>query len=264
MEIQEHQERFKCPQPIKMAIFGAYGVGKTSVLYTAPPQTLCVDLEAGLLAVQSWKGDVLRPKTWEEIRDLAVLLGAPNPAFPAHHIYGPLYHQKCLEQYSDLHQCLQTYTCIFVDSLTAISRICLAWCKAQPSCFSESSHKLDLRRVYGLLSQELISWLTHLQHVPDKDIVLVGLLSKREEDGKPLTWIPQIEGLKTQEELPGILDEVVTMAILKDESGIQKRQFVCHTLNPWAMPAKDRSGKLAQCESPHLENLFYKMRGDQS
>ena len=65
----------------KIVIFGASGMGKTSLLHTLPADTtLFVDLEAGDLAVQDWRGDTFRPQTWPAFRDFVVFLGGPNPA----------------------------------------------------------------------------------------------------------------------------------------------------------------------------------------
>ena len=65
---------------------------------------------------------------------------------------------------------------------------------------------------------------------------------------------------KTGLELPGIVDEVLTLAEIKDEAGRPFRGFVCQTLNPWGYPAKDRSGRLDLIEEPHLGRLFEKIR----
>ena len=70
--------------------------------------------------------------------------------------------------------------------------------------------------------------------------------------------MPQIEGSKTSLELPGIVDEVVTLAELKADDGSSYRAFICHTLNPWGFPAKDRSGRLSMQEEPHLGRLIAK------
>ena len=68
----------------------------------------------------------------------------------------------------------------------------------------------------------------------------------------------QIEGSKTGRELPGIVDEVITMAILSGDHG-QYRAFICQPLNEWGYPAKDRSGRLETLEEPHLGKLMEKM-----
>jgi hypothetical protein len=70
-----------------------------------------------------------------------------------------------------------------------------------------------------------------------------------------------MEGSKTSRELPGIVDEVITMTTLTSDEGQQFRAFVCHTLNKWNYPAKDRSGRLDMIEEPHLGKLLDKMSG---
>src|SRR3546814_5176680 len=65
----------------KGVILGPSGVGKTTLLKTADAtRTLFIDLEAGDLAVLDWPGDSVRPRTWQECRDLACYIGGPNPA----------------------------------------------------------------------------------------------------------------------------------------------------------------------------------------
>ena len=45
--------------------------------------------------------------------------------------------------------------------------------------------------------------------------------------------------------MPGIVDEVVTLAEIKAEDGSAYRAFVTHTVNPYGF-AKDRSGRLSR------------------
>jgi hypothetical protein len=126
---------------------------------------------------------------------------------------------------------------------------------------SDRSGKPDLRGAYGLLGQEMIGWLTHLQHTPRKNIWLVGLLDRRLDDfGKPY-FAMQVEGSKTGLELPGIVDEVVTLAEVRPKEGAPFRAFVCTTINDFGFPAKDRSGRLSMLEPAHLGRLMTKIRG---
>ena len=125
---------------------------------------------------------------------------------------------------------------------------------------SDRSGKPDLRASYGLLGQEMISWLTHLQHTPDRNVWFVGILDKRLDDFNRPYFTLQVEGSKTGLELPGIVDEVVTMAELQTKDGRPYRAFVCTTLNPTGYPAKDRSGRLDTIEEPHLGRLMEKIR----
>ena len=104
------------------------------------------------------------------------------------------------------------------------------------------------------------SWLSQFQHIPDKDVIFVGLLDQKTDDFNRTSWIPQIEGSKTTLELPGILDEVISMVPMRDESGNLERKFLCRTLNANMYPAKDRSGCLDEIEEAHLGKLLAKIK----
>jgi len=245
----------------KIVIFGSSGVGKTTLLHTLPTDTtLFVDLEAGDLAVQDWLGDTFRPKTWPEFRDFVVFLGGPNPALREDQPYSSAHHRHVVERLGSA-AVLSKYDTYFIDSLTVLARGCFQWCKGQPAAFSEKTGKPDSRGAYGLLGQELLGALTHLQHTRDKHIVLLGILEEKLDDFNHRVFIPQIEGSKTALELPGIVDEVITMAALSADDGSLYRAFICHTLNPYGYPAKDRSGRLDMVEEPHLGRLLAKMAG---
>ena len=104
----------------------------------------------------------------------------------------------------------------------------------------------------------MMSWLTHLQHIRTKNVIFVGILDEITDDYGRKQYALQIEGSKTGRELPGIVDEVITMAILSGDHG-QYRAFICQPLNEWGYPAKDRSGRLETLEEPHLGKLMEKM-----
>ncbi|MBB4267620.1 ATP-binding protein [Roseospira visakhapatnamensis] len=245
---------------IKACIFGKAGIGKTSQLWTLDPATtLFLDLEAGDLAVQGWPGDTIRPRTWTECRDLAVFIGGANPALRDDQPYSQAHFDEVRERYGDPAVLDRTET-LFVDSITVAGRLCFLWAKGQPEAFSDRTGKPDVRGAYGLHGREMIGWLTHLQHTRAKNVIFVGLLDEKQDDFNRTVFVPQMEGAKTGLELPGIVDQVITLTDLKDESGALFRAFVCHTLNPWGYPAKDRSGRLDMVEEPHLGRLFAKIR----
>lgn len=245
---------------IKGCIFGKSGIGKTSLLWTLDAaSTLFFDLEAGDLAIEGWSGDSIRPKTWPECRDFAVFIGGPNPALRDDQVYSQSHYDAVCERFGDPAE-LERYETIFIDSITVAGRLCFQWCKGQPQAFSERSGKPDMRGAYGLHGQEMIAWLTHLQHTRNKNIWFVGILDERIDDYNRKLFTPQIDGSKTGLELPGIVDQVIAMAELKDEDGNPFRAFINHTLNQWGYPAKDRSGRLDAIEEPHLGRLMAKIK----
>jgi hypothetical protein len=254
-------QRLAEPRGIKGCIFGGSGIGKTSLLWTLDPdRTLFMDLEAGDLAIEGWAGDSIRPRTWTECRDFAVFIGGPNPALRDDQAYSPAHYAAVCQKFGDP-EVLAKYDTVFIDSITVAGRLCFQWCKGQPEAHSEKTGKPDVRGAYGLHGREMIAWLTHLQHTRGKNVWFVGILDEKLDDFNRKVFVPQIDGSKTGLELPGIVDQVITMAEIKGEDGQLQRGFVCQTLNPWGYPAKDRSGRLELLEVPHLGRLMDKIRG---
>jgi len=246
---------------IKGVIFGASGIGKTSLLWTLrSTTTLFFDLEAGDLAIEGLAIDAVRPRTWKECRDFAVFIGGPNPALRADQPYSRAHYDEVCARFGDP-AALNRYDTVFIDSITVAGRLCFQWCKGQPEAQSEKTGKPDVRGAYGLHGREMIAWLTHLQHTRGKNVWFVGILDQKLDDFNRKVFSPQIDGSKTGLELPGIVDQVITMTDVPDAQGKPQRVFVCQTLNPWGYPAKDRSGRLALLEPPHLGQLMDKVRG---
>ena len=137
---------------VKGVLVGKSGIGKTSQLWTLPPEsTLFFDLEAGDLAVEGWAGDTLRPRTWPECRDFAVFIGGPNPALRAEQPFSQAHFEAVCARFG-APSVLERYDTVFVDSITVAGRLCLQWCRGQPQAYSEKTGKPDTRGAYGLLS----------------------------------------------------------------------------------------------------------------
>ena len=253
-------QRLKEKRGIKGVLTGVSGIGKTTQLKTLKSSTaLFLNLEAGELAVQEWPGDEIRIRDWEGARDIGCWIGGSNSAMRDDQAYSEKHFEYVCRKFGSVTS-LEKYETIFIDSVSVASRLCLQWCRGQPQATSDRSGKTDLRGAYGLLGQEMIGWLTHLQHTQSKNVWLVGLLDKRLDDFSRPYFSLQIEGSKTGLELPGIVDEIVTLAEIRPKDGAPFRAFVCTTLNDWGFPAKDRSGRLAMLEPPHLGKLMEKIR----
>ena len=253
-----------------VAIFGPPGVGKTSLLKTLPPaQTVCLDLEAGMKSVQDWPGASIPVRSFGDFRDLAVLIGGPDPAVDPNAYYSAQHHQHVRSVYagSGVEEFLASMPVVFVDSITDLTRQAMAFAKQQPEAFSERTGKPDVRGAYGLLGREVIQALKHLQHAPGKTVIFVGVLEKVTDEFNASTWQPQMEGSKAGRELPGIVDQVISMHLFsKDPEGnwlldekAAERRLVCRSGNPYGLPAKDRSGRLDVTEPPDLGALLSKI-----
>ena len=160
-----------------------------------------------------------------------------------------------------------TMTPIFVDSITDLTRQAMAWAKTRPEAFSDKTGKPDTRGAYGLLAREVIGLLKHPQHAQAKTVIFVGILERVTDEFNRTTWQPQMEGGKAARELPGIVDQVVSMHLFSRSAGDEwtldeksnERRLVCRAGNPFGLLAKDRSGRLDVTEPPDLGALLSKI-----
>lgn len=277
LHIISADERMKQRQKVNIALFGPSGIGKTFQAQTLDPDTtLFIDLEAGTLAIQAWRGDVIDVRgesaklgvhPWEFARALVCLLGGPDPAAEPTNPYS----RASFDMYQQAigpAEMFDKYETIFIDSITVASRMAFSWSKTQPEAFSEKTGKPDTRGAYGKLGQEIVTWLTQAQHVRSKNIITVGILDSLKDDFGRLQYEPQIEGSKAGRELPGIFDQVITLGLFDVSSGAPvldlskgtERGFICQQNNGYGVPAKDRSGRLNALEAPDLGALIRKIQ----
>jgi hypothetical protein len=255
MKIITADERLAQKSMIKGLIIGPFDIGKTSLLFTLDAETtLFANAEAGELSVREWSGDMVRIRTWPEARALACAVGGPNPALDEDRPYSQGHYDAIIEDND-----VSKYKTIFGDSLTEFSRICFSWCQTQPEAFSDKTGKPNMLGAYGLLGREMIAFLKQFQHCQTHNVWLVGLLDEISDEFGRKSWTMQVEGTKTKNEAPGILDTVLCMVQMKPDDGEPYRAFVTSSVNQWGYPAKDRSGRLNLIEEPHLGRLMEKI-----
>jgi hypothetical protein len=154
------------------------------------------------------------------------------------------------------------YDILFTDTLTAASRLSFAYAENSPDAVNERGKK-DLWGAYGAHVRQMLAWLYQLQQARNKHVIFIVALEKVTDKAFNTSWEFQIEGNKTGREMPGIVDEVLTMAAIDFGDGKPVRAFVCTSPNPWGFPAKDRSGRLEQVEEPNLGKLITKLTAKQ-
>ena len=253
-----------------VAIFGPAGAGKTSLARSLPPaETVVIDLEAGMKSLHGWGGDSIPVRSFQDAADVACLVGGIDPAADSQGFFSAAHHQHVVSEYPDLACMVETKRYVFVDSITDLTRQAMAWAKTRPEAFSDRTGKPDTRGAYGLLARETISLLKHLQHAPGRTVIFVGILERVVDEFGRETFQPQMEGGKVARELPGIVDQVMTLSLFDADGETWRhnvtsgtaRHLVCRSGNTWSLPAKDRSGQLDPTEPPDLMAVLNKVNG---
>jgi hypothetical protein len=259
MNIISPEQRLAEPRGARILIVGKNGIGKTSLVRKLDPKTvLFIDIENGALAIDDIPLPHVRPQTWPEIRDLIVSIAGPNRSFTPHEPYSQAHFDMVGGYLPGIEsgQC----TTVFFDTVTAAARLCFRWASTQAEAFSSNTGKPDLRGAYGLHARDFLLALHHLQSARGLNIILIGALETVTDDYGRVEHRLQAEGQRVPREIAGIVDVVVTMALLDFADGkAPLRGFVCDPTNTWQYPAKDRSGKLDKIEPPDLGALIRKI-----
>ena len=255
-----------------IALFGRAKIGKTTTVIGLPgKETVVLDLEAGMKAVEGrYVGDSIAIRSFPDAINIVCLLAGPDPAKPSDQFFSDAHHKHCVETLGPPVDPAK-YRHIFVDSITELTRLAMDWAKTQPAAYSARTGQPDLRGAYGLLGRQVIDIVKQLQHAPDKNVIFVGGLDRRIDDFGRETFEIQTEGMKVGNELPYIVDEVVTLSDFDFDTTANTwthnfgkgahRAFCCRSPNPWGLPAGDRSGRLDEVEEPHLGRLIDKING---
>ena len=249
------EQRLAEPRGARILIVGPFGIGKTSQLrYLDPATTILIDVDNGALAVDDVPVPHFRPQTWPEIRDLIVRIVGPNRSFQPQEPFSQAHFDRCGGYLSGVER-IRT---VFLDTVTATTRLSYRWAAAQPECVTERG-KFDQRSAYGLHARDVLLALHHLQSARALNVILIGALETVADDYGQIEHKLQAEGQRVPREIHGIIDIVTTMTTIDFNDGKPaQRAFVCTSPNPWRYPAKDRSGRLDQLEPPRLDKLIAK------
>ena len=90
-------------------------------------------------------------------------------------------------------------------------------------------------------------------------MIFIGILAKVVDDFNIASWELQLEGAKAARELPGIVDQIITMNFLDFGDGKPPLRSLSVPRRILELPAKDRSGRLEQIEPPDLGKLLLKL-----
>ncbi|UQZ90857.1 hypothetical protein C4J81_17230 [Deltaproteobacteria bacterium Smac51] len=231
--------QYKAPDEIlstfNALVIGGPGSGKTSLMATVPDgdTVCCLSAEGGLLSVKDY-----------------VLAG--------------IVHEYPIGSVGDLWEGLNAlktepfrdrYQWVFLDSLTEMAAICKKELEDKGA-----GQPLDFKG-WGTYDRTMAALVRSFRDLTSHYNVIVICAESIEYDDLKCRFIaPAMPGKNLKELLPHIFDEVFHAEVEPDKSGQSVYQL--RTRKCSGRPAKDRSGKLNEIETPNLAQIRAKILGE--
>lgn len=215
---------------VKVLVYGQAGVGKTTLIKTAPAP-IVLSAEGGLLS----------------------LSGSDVPYIDVHSIaeLGEAY--QWLVQSKEAAQ----YKTVCLDSLSEIAEVCL-----QENKYVMKDGKLcktDGRLAYGDTGDQVTRLIRAFRDLPGRHVYFSAKLDKSETQEGARLFAPSMPGKTMTQNLPYYFDEVLALRMVSNAEGETVR--ILQTVADTMWTAKDRSGRLAPMEPADLGALFTKIAG---
>lgn len=207
---------------VKVFVYGQAGVGKTSLVATAPAPIL-LSAESGELSLRRFNLPMITIGSFQEIADIYKWLVGSHEA--------------------------QQFQTICLDSISEIGEVVLNYCKANTK---------DARQAYGNLSDIMAPMVRSFRDIKGKHVYVTAKLESSQDEVSGITrFTISMPGRQMSRQLPYMFDEVFAMRVIKDANNQDAR--VLQTQPCMQYDAKDRSGSLARYEQPNLGIIFDKI-----
>lgn len=206
---------------VKAVLYGGPGTGKTPIIATAPRPVL-VACEPGLLSMRG-----TNIPTWE-----AYTVATIGEFFT--------WYFKSAEA--------RNFDTLGVDSVSQMAEIYLRHFQG---------NNRDGRKAYGEMSLAMMDLLNALYFKPQSHIVLIAKQTIADDNGVTRRR-PFFPGQDLNVKVPHLFDGIFHMGI-HNVPGVQQPTKAICTMEQFDLMARDRSGKLATFEPPHLGNIFNKI-----
>jgi hypothetical protein len=165
---------------IKMMVYGDAGVGKTSLIATAP-NPIIISSESGLLPLAGHDIPVIKIQSYEDL----------------------------IEAYN---YCISSdYETICIDSLSDIAETILAVYK---------SEERDPRKAYGKLADDLLMAIRAFRDIEGKHVYMVSKQARLEDSDTGIcAYRPAFPGQQLNSNIPYFFDLLLCLRITKDDDG---------------------------------------------
>ena len=209
---------------VKIAVYGASGAGKTTLIRTLPGKPLILSAESGLLSIADHDADVAEVSSIDDVR----------------------------EAYRFLADATHDYSWVALDSFSEICEVLLA---------EEKQKTKDPRQAYGAVIETGTALARAFRDLPLG--VYFSAKAERVKDdatGRVSSHI-SMPGAKLGAALPYLFDEVFYLFAAQDKESGELERWI-QTSGDQRADAKDRSGKLDMYEPADLSHIVAKIRGN--
>jgi phage nucleotide-binding protein len=221
-------------KPYFICVYGASGVGKTSLAKTLPGRTLVADAESGLQSIAGTDVDYI-----------SLAYDEKGNFISQTDRYARLV--KFME-YTASAECRATYQNIIIDSLTEIGQ-CV-------SKMMEQKYPADNFKRWGEYGTAMQDFIKHFRDMSHYTTVFIALEDRVDEEDGTSQYVPSVGGKKVKGFILPAFDAVLRMIVDKDGA----RKFICRTTAK--TQAKVRCTGVNEVENAHLGELITKIKGE--
>lgn len=218
------------PVALNVLVYGDSGVGKTTLMSTAPGPILLLDMEGGVLPLRGREIDIVKVETPKDLKEAFKVLKEDGK-----------------------------YKSVVLDSITEMHKIVLEHViKTNPTvsrAYGDQPSLSDYGRVAELMRRNLRAF----RDLPIHTLFTALAQDVKDETDGTITRLPNLPG-KLAYEIAGYMDIVGLMIVQEDkENGEIKRGVL--TQPRGRMIAKDRSGKLGNIVPPDISKWVTAING---
>lgn len=208
---------------INVLVYGRSGVGKTTLIATAP-KPIIISTESGLLSIAAYNIPVIEIETLDDL----------------HEAYSYVNTKKMRKKFQTV--CLDSISDIAETVLISLRKECR-----------------DARQAYGDLNMGM-SEIIRLFRDMRMSTFFIAKAEIYENAGGMPALRPSMPGKTLTNGLDYFFDELLCLRINDDDD--DKTYRFLQTQPTATIDAKDRSGKLNKIEKPDLKLLFKKLKGE--
>lgn len=212
----------------KICVYGAPGVGKTTLIASLTGKILILSAEAGLLSLDGadLDADVVEVQSLETLRAV----------------------------YAEIKASPDVYDWVVLDSISEIGEVVLS---------SEKAKSKDPRAAYGNLQESMLSIMRAFRDLPCGVYFSAKMASTKDEATGRVTHTIGMPGAKLGDAIPYLFDEVFRLVVIEEDGDDGKKVASRYllTATDGKSTAKDRSGRLDAYEPADLGAIVAKIGG---